>query len=658
MLLQKISTRSLEEKVILQWTDVKYSVFQKNPQESSAFKTQYKEKNILKGVSGMAETGQLLAIMGPTGCGKTSLLNVLAARVPNGSSQFGHLRGDVKVNGEVRNEENFRRLSAYVLQDDVLYAHLTVRETLLLAAHFFLSAAISTEDKEAVVKSIIKELGLVKVTNSLIGGEKRRGISGGERKRCAIGAQLIVDPAVLFLDEPTSGLDSFQAQSVMECMKGLSESGRLVISVIHQPRSSIFIMFDRLLLLSEGQTMFEGLAAEAVDYFRESGYTCPDDFNPADFFLDVLSPDNRTPSLDATSSQRIEELAIKWQEYHQIMTSQKSDKQIKYPKTKIQLVGESGVSVERIFRNFMYLCWRTWTEASRNRIAFFMKLGFSLAFALLLGGIYSGSKDDQKSIQNRLGLLFFVIINQAFTATSGVLNVFPREKIIVNRERSARAYDTVSYFFAKFLVELPLNVFPALIYGLVVYWLAGLNPHPAQFVIFFLVLMLSSLTAIALGLFISSIMPSIESASAVGPLFLVVGIIFGGFYIQVESLPPVAEWIPNISLFYWGLMALCVNEFTGLTFTCDGLADDSCIRTGEEMLDRLGFHYSTGESVLGLWILLIVYFAMSVCVLHYSGIKYIPLGFQGKKSKQLSSSNSNVSSKEKEIIKKDETTAV
>mmetsp|Transcript_5074 Transcript_5074/g.5200 ORF Transcript_5074/g.5200 Transcript_5074/m.5200 type:complete len:307 (-) Transcript_5074:43-963(-) len=306
----------------------------------------------------------------------------------------------------------------------------------------------------------------------------------------------------------------------------------------------------------------------------------------------------------------------------------------------------------------MYLCWRTWTEASRNRIAFFMKLGFSLAFALLLGGIYSGSKDDQKSIQNRLGLLFFVIINQAFTATSGVLNVFPREKIIVNRERSARAYDTVSYFFAKFLVELPLNVFPALIYGLVVYWLAGLNPHPAQFVIFFLVLMLSSLTAIALGLFISSIMPSIESASAVGPLFLVVGIIFGGFYIQVESLPPVAEWIPNISLFYWGLMALCVNEFTGLTFTCDGLADDSCIRTGEEMLDRLGFHYSTGESVLGLWILLIVYFAMSVCVLHYSGIKYIPLGFQGKKSKQLSSSNSNVSSKEKEIIKKDETTAV
>lgn len=98
-----------------------------------------------------------------------------------------------------------------------------------------------------------------KVRDTIIGDEKVRGVSGGERKRANIGMQLIVDPAVLFLDEPTSGLDSFQAQAVMESMKYMARSGRLVVTVIHQPRSSIFDMFDQLLLLSEGRTIYLGI---------------------------------------------------------------------------------------------------------------------------------------------------------------------------------------------------------------------------------------------------------------------------------------------------------------------------------------------------------------------------------------------------------------
>lgn len=117
-----------------------------------------------------------------------------------------------------------------------MYAHLTVFETLMYSAHFYLPNEVTDEQKTDLVNNVISELGLGKTGDTYIGDEKIRGVSGGERKRANIGVQLISDPAVLFLDEPTSGLDSFQAQAVMDSMKAIAHHGRLVITVIHQPR--------------------------------------------------------------------------------------------------------------------------------------------------------------------------------------------------------------------------------------------------------------------------------------------------------------------------------------------------------------------------------------------------------------------------------------
>jgi ABC-type multidrug transport system ATPase subunit len=116
----------------------------------------------------------------------------------------------------------------------------------MISAHFFLPDFVKEEQKKELVDSVIQELGLGKTVDTIVGDEKVRGVSGGERKRANIAVQLITDPSVLFLDEPTSGLDSFQAQAVMEAMKNMTTCGRLVISVIHQPRSSIYDMFDKV----------------------------------------------------------------------------------------------------------------------------------------------------------------------------------------------------------------------------------------------------------------------------------------------------------------------------------------------------------------------------------------------------------------------------
>lgn len=98
-----------------------------------------------------------------------------------------------------------------------------------------------------------------------------------------------------------------------------------------------------------------------------------------------------------------------------------------------------------------------------------IKIVFSIFFALIIGGIYNNIGYSQTSIQNRTGALFFIVINQAFNNVIAVLNTFPSEKLIVNRERSGRAYNTLSYFFAKVIVELPLNLLPTIIFGLIVY---------------------------------------------------------------------------------------------------------------------------------------------------------------------------------------------
>ncbi|CAN0331964.1 unnamed protein product, partial [Hapterophycus canaliculatus] len=183
---------------------------------------------------------------------------------------------------------------AYVKQEDVFYSQLTVRETLLMAARLRLPQSMSLHEKTAMVDDLINKLGLSKVADTIVGDEKTRGISGGEKKRLSIACQLFGTPSIIFCDEPTTGLDSFQAERVMETLRQLAEDGHTVICSIHQPRSSIYAMFDDVLLLSEGRIMFQGPAGRVADFFRAKGHKMPANTNPGDFAVDVVSVDYTT----------------------------------------------------------------------------------------------------------------------------------------------------------------------------------------------------------------------------------------------------------------------------------------------------------------------------------------------------------------------------
>lgn len=383
------------------------------------------DRKILNNLSGEAEAGQLLAIMGPTGCGKTSLVSVLSGRVVGNKKLY--LSGNVYYDNDFIDQANLNEKAVVVTQDDLLFSYLTVRETLSFAAYFFSPLHTTQEEIDDRVERAMTELSLTKAADTIIGSYTRRGISGGEYKRVLIGKELMKMPSVIFLDEPTSGLDSSQALSVMESMKTLANNGRIVFSVIHQPRSSIFALFDRLLLLSEGRVMYSGPANCAVDYFSRLGYVCPQHFNPADFFLDILALNLKTREQEEESRAKLDFFYSQWQTYLAVCQPEieaarrNNSSEMKVAPHAVSAWSSSEMTplqaVSRWCTDFQKLCQRSMAEIYRNYGALVIRVVTMLFFAVILSLIYQNIGYGQKSIQDRTGLLYFVLINQVCDMT-------------------------------------------------------------------------------------------------------------------------------------------------------------------------------------------------------------------------------------------------
>nr|DAD42458.1 TPA_asm: hypothetical protein HUJ06_000688 [Nelumbo nucifera] len=215
-------------------------------------------RRLLQGLCGYAEPGRIMAIMGPSGSGKSSLLDSLSGRLSGNTI----MTGNVLING--RKKRLDYGLVAYVTQEDVLLGTLTVRETISYSAHLRLPSALSKEEIDQVVEDTIMEMGLQDCADKLIGNWHLRGISGGEKKRVSIALEILTRPRLLFLDEPTTGLDSAAAFFVIQTLRTAALDGRTVICSIHQPSSEVFDLFDDLFLLSSGEAVYFGDAKKAV----------------------------------------------------------------------------------------------------------------------------------------------------------------------------------------------------------------------------------------------------------------------------------------------------------------------------------------------------------------------------------------------------------
>lgn len=262
--------------IYLKFTEVTYKIVIKGMTTSE-------EKDILHGITGSVNPGEVLALMGPSGSGKTTLLNLLGGRISHPT-----VGGSITYNDQSYNKFLKSRIG-FVTQDDVLFPHLTVKETLTYAARLRLPKTFTKEQKEKRALDVIYELGLERCQDTMIGGSFVRGVSGGERKRVCIGNEIIINPSLLFLDEPTSGLDSTTALRIVQMLQDIAEAGKTVVTTIHQPSSRLFHKFDKLILLGKGSLLYFGKASEAMNYFQSIECSPLIPMNPAEFLLDLAN---------------------------------------------------------------------------------------------------------------------------------------------------------------------------------------------------------------------------------------------------------------------------------------------------------------------------------------------------------------------------------
>ncbi|RHY43149.1 hypothetical protein DYB34_010250 [Aphanomyces astaci] len=523
-------------KMTLEWNNVYMSVKIKNQVTK-----QVEEKIILQDNHGSASPGQLVVLMGPSGAGKSSMLDVIAGR----NKDF---TGSVTVNGHKWNKA-MNRYASYVMQDDVFYATLTVKEHLMFQAELRMGKAFNPEEREARVDYVIDELGLTKCRDSQIGGVTDvRGLSGGERKRLSFATEILTNPSLLFVDEPTSGLDSFMAESVVLQLQKLAREGRTVVATIHQPSSELFTLFDQLYLLSGGQTIYNGKACDAVAYFASQGLQCPTYMNPTDYFMrQIIVLD---PHSDAAT--RVDALVHAWKSHVASSTSNAERTVVSdsaseeydaktYQSSHLGVVGQLSL-----------LCKRNVTRLVRDTLGFKARVGQTLFIAVIVGLIYLQLTKDQRGIQSFAGAMFFIVINQFFSNATPEFAAVPTELPIMIREYNGGLYHAWVWYLAKNVSELVFQLFFPLVFLVPVYFMVGFGGDADVFITFYLFLVLVSSAAVGLGYMVGCIARHAQIAQILGIVIILPLLIFGGLFLNADNTPVYFAWLEYISPLKYG----------------------------------------------------------------------------------------------------------
>lgn len=544
-------------------------------------------KQILFDVCGAVNPGELLAIMGPSGAGKSSLLTILAGRFDGESTS-----GDILFNGQTRAKQ-MKRHVAFVLQTDVMFGELTVRETLTITARLRLPETVLVDEQIKRVSAIIELMGLDKCADTLVNF-----ISGGERKRLSIANEILVNPSVLLLDEPTSGLDSTTAFSILRTLQELVNNGRTIACAIHQPSSQLFAKFDKLALLADGRVVYFGPARDAVSYMSRLGYEPPTNWNAADFLLELITEDFTSDELDMTNKKEVKKrLQGIWDKDHprDDEESPGSSPQSKdtTPETDVIVSGSKWNS--SWWTQFKILAYRAF-KVKRGQNVKKNTLIEYVGISVITGLLWFQMKPTEENINDFVSSNFFIHTYLGFSVMFKAIATFPLEKSIVTKERQSGAYRLSAYFFGKSFAEIPVEVALPLVALTILYWMTGLHASFAIFLgyvgISILGLFSSSSFGLFLGCFFMDFEASLTFLAVIGIFFM----LFGGFLIKDRAIPPWLVFFRFLSGFrysYLGTIRLIMRD---TNFSC--AQNTSQKQTAFKQCLPGGKGYITGDEVL------------------------------------------------------------
>jgi len=515
------------------------------------------DRKLLDNVWGEVPEKQTTAIMGPSGAGKTSLLNILAGRAAS--------RGRVKIDSDVRlnnftvdpTDIKVRKHIAFVAQDDSLQVTSTPREAIYFSAKLRLPRGTPEKDLIKLVNKMLKELGLEHCADTYVGGALLKGISGGERKRTSVGVELVVRPAMVFLDEPTSGLDSFSAVQLCQVLKKVANAGSSVLFTIHQPASEIFSSFDSLILMNKGKVMYNGPVPNVADYFGDRGHPLPPKYNPADWIMTVaqsvpldelnqkgffLQDERKLPEPFSGHLDGKDELGITLTERH-----------------------SSGNYDERpvgVLTQIYMLFGRELKNLKRDTVAVGARFGLTIFLSVLVGIIFLdvGQADSAQpqNLNSQFGALIMVVLMCMFGTAQPALLAFPEERPVFLREYSTNHYSVFSYFLSRLTMEAFITALQILVQAVITYFLIEFR---SEFFLFYLNMYVLAMSSTALAVFLGCSVEDPKLGQELLPLLFVPQMLFSGFFVVPELIPVWLRWARYLCSLTYSIRIALLLEF-------------------------------------------------------------------------------------------------
>ncbi|KAL8118563.1 hypothetical protein AgCh_016184 [Apium graveolens] len=436
--------------------DIKYSVDM--PQEMKEQGVTEDKLLLLKGVSGAFRPGVLTALMGVSGAGKTTLMDVLAGRKTG-----GYIDGNVTVSGYPKKQETFARIAGYCEQNDIHSPHVTVYESLLYSAWLRLPSEVDDEKRKMFVNEVLELVEMDTLKEALVGLPGVNGLSTEQRKRLTIAVELVSNPSIIFMDEPTSGLDARAAAIVMRTVRNTVDTGRTVVCTIHQPSIDIFEAFDELFLMKRGGLeLYAGPvgrhSCELIKYFEaiEGISKIKDGYNPATWMLEVT----------ASSQEMI--LGVDFTDIYHNSDLYKRNKAL-IRELSVPRPGSSDISFPSQYsQSFLVQCvaclWKQRCSYWRNTSYTAVRFMFTTAIAVMFGSMFwdLGSKmDSQQDLFNAMGSMYAACLFLGVQNAASVQPVVAVERTVFYRERAAGMYSALPYAFAQVIDPLLLSFFVA-----------------------------------------------------------------------------------------------------------------------------------------------------------------------------------------------------
>ncbi len=556
---------------------------------------------LLDNIAFKALPGDMIALMGPSGAGKTTLLLTLNGYMPP-------TEGLVRINGEDLYSiyDLLRGSIGYVPQDDLVHAELTVFEAVKYSAKFRLPPDFSDDEISARVHQTLRDLGLDSVAHLQIGAPEKKILSGGQRKRVNIALELVTDPVILYLDEPTSGLASDDAASLIQLLSELSKAtGKTIIMTIHQPAKEEYEKFTHALVLGYGGVpmYFGPTVPESYEFFSgyklriEGKYVQPPSEqvvdNPRDMFANITEREGpifqqlQQQNPYAHRSQARQAAAVIWRHEYYSETNPIYKRMYSGRRSVGTGEGQRGIPATRPTTSgqFRLLLARYFLTKVRDVGGTLIMLAQAPIIGILLAIVFGGQdattpawclgalqdiakRTNEKvpadlfgkltTTQDHTGAVFFLVVSAVWFGTSNAAREIVRERAIYLRERMVNL-GLFNYVMSKFvLLSLFCIVQCALLLG-IVFVALGFHGGANAFLQELSALVTTSITSVALGLLLSTLVQSSEAAMALTPIALIPQVVLGGLMVPATTIGKLATIMYGIPA-RWGFEAAVVPE--------------------------------------------------------------------------------------------------